>query len=94
MDVAKENEALRKEVKTLRQQGLALNDTIRRGQGVHGRGKKLKEDGYSKRHLRRFKNHCAASSLASLSWLEREGLKPLVVSLWNISPIPNGVVGM
>ena len=55
MDVAKENEALRKEVKTLRQQGLALNDTIRRGQGVHGWGKKLKEDGYSKRHLRRLK---------------------------------------
>ena len=86
VDVAKENEALRKEVKSLKQQVQASSDTIRRVQeGVHGRGKRSNEGGYSKRHLRRLKNRRAASSLASLSWLEREGLKPLVVEVYNVS---------
>ena len=83
---ATEIDALRNEVKALRKRVQESGDTIRRiQQGVCGRGKKSSEDEYSERHLRRLKKCRASSALASLSWLEREGLKPLVVEVFNVS---------
>ena len=35
------------------------------------------------RHLRRLKKQCTIASLASLAWLESEGLKPIKVEVLN-----------
>ena len=87
VDVVKENEILKGEIKALRQQLQASGDTIRRIQeGVSGRGKrKSSERSYSDRHLWHLKKHRASSSLASLAWLEQEGLKPLVLEVYNVN---------
>ena len=57
VDVVKENENLKGEIKALREQLQASSDTIRRIQeGVRGRGKrKNSAHNYSDRHLRRLK---------------------------------------
>ena len=83
---ATETAVLRNEVKVLRKRVQESSDTIRRiQQGVRGRGKKSSEDEYSERHLRRLKDSRASSALASLSWLEHEGIKPLVVEVFNVN---------
>ena len=81
VNIAKGKEASRKEVKTLQQQVQGFEQYNEMGSRCAWMGKRSNEGGYSKRYLRQLKNHCAASSLASLSWLEREGLKPLLVEV-------------
>ena len=82
MNIAQGKEASRKEVKILQQQVQGFERYNEMGsRRCAWMGKRSNEGGYSKRHLRQLKNHCAASSLASLSWLEKEGLKPLLVEV-------------
>ena len=84
VDLDKENKLLKEEVKSLTTQLHAASDLVRRVQkGEHGRGKRKASDEYSDRHLRRLKKDRVCASLASLSWLEKEGLKPVKVEVMN-----------
>ena len=76
---ATEKVELRSRVKSLEQQVSSLQH------GLHGLRKRTSSVvEYSERHLRRLKKQCAATSLASLSSLEKEGLKPLKLEVFNI----------
>ncbi len=63
----------------------AASDVLKRvQQGVHTRGKRKRTCDYSERHTRRLKKKRVSESLASLSWLEKEGLKPLKLEVLNL----------
>ena len=74
---AKENVELRSRVKGLEQQVSSLQH------GLHGLRKRSSSDDVEY-YLRRLKKQRAANSLASLSWLRKEGLKPLKLEVLNI----------
>lgn len=71
-------------MKTLKSNLSAASDVLRRvQQGVETRGKRKGDSEYTERHARRLKKQRVSASLASLSWLDKEGLKPLKLEVYN-----------